>query len=271
MTANKIPISEQDRLFRERVLSLLQSAKRSVEVISGELGAYDFPELRGAAQEAANRGVKIDVYATDPRPDVAGRLRSSGVHVIVGAVRAYDHFLAVDGETVIESVKGGRKTATKVGSRDSVLYTRDPSRAKAVSAYLKFLEGASWGRDPAQLILSFVEELSGDPAALTDVPIAQNLLDLLGMPSTTVSAFMNEALERGRLLGIISPEKRGQKARDPKVANAVVLLSLYLAASAGLTFPSPPSLPGGFYGRSDVERGLRLINTPVRTEPFPQP
>jgi hypothetical protein len=220
VTATKIPQTDQDKTFREDVLDLIRNSRSSVQVIAGELGSYDFPELREAAHDAAARGVKIDVYANEPRPEVIAHLRNAGAHIVVGNLRAWHHYLVVDGKTVIVSLKHGHVGPTKTGTREGVLHRDDPSLASGVAAYLRFLEDASGRASPAEVLSNFVREVGAHPTLARRIPFAENVFSLLGLDAdealalgrTMVDALSvdtadtREALKEGDLATLISNE-----------------------------------------------------------------
>ncbi len=66
MALNKIKRDPTDEDFRSKATALIDSAKKKVLVIAGEIGAYGFPDMKWAAERARERGVSVKVYATDP-------------------------------------------------------------------------------------------------------------------------------------------------------------------------------------------------------------
>ncbi len=270
MTHTRIQATEGDSRFRVEVQSLLQSAKHHIVVISGELGSYDFPELRDAAHAAAARGVKIDVYASEPRIEVVQRLRDAGAHVVVGPIRSRDHFLAVDDARVIVSLKHGRQGPTKSGTREGTAnHADDIARARGVDFYFKFLRGFAQGRPPLQLVREVLERYSSDPAAFAGIPIGDDLLGVLGVPQTSLESLTREVIERGRLLGLVSAASAANKESGMIAQNGLMLLSLFIATSIGMELPLTPAVTGGIYETRDVERAYRLIRTPLKVEPVP--
>jgi hypothetical protein len=212
MAGSKIPISDEDQFFRAQVLELLRSAHHHVVVISGELGSYDFPELREAAHAATERGVKIEVYANEPRREVVEHLRGAGAKVAIGDLRAWHHYMVVDDQMVIESLKYGRLGPTKTGTREGVRHGTDPSFAKAILTYLDFLEDVA-GRVPTYQVLSeFVREASAQQALVQRIPFAENVYSALGLDS-------REALAQGKSSfdafdGALSHIEGGPSARE---------------------------------------------------------
>jgi hypothetical protein len=271
MSGTKIPKSEEDRLFRETVLAFLRSATRHVVVISGELGSYDFPELGAAAHEAVARGVRIDVYASEPRPSIVQTLRASGAHVVVGSIRAHDHFLAVDDERVVVSLKHGKKGPTRPGSREGFTAPKNPAEARGVDEYFRFLQEFANGTPPDELVRQTLERFAEDPEALAGVPVGQDILGILGSPGSAVTEIMSKVADQGRRLGLAptSPDPRAEM----RLRNSLVMLSLYVATAAGMSLPPAQTMTGGCYARTDLERAIRIVRTPVRVvgEPLQNP
>jgi hypothetical protein len=115
--------------------------------------------MRNAAEEAAERGVKIDVYATSPDRDIINRLIHNGINVYTGEEIPREHFMIIDNKKVIISYKErGRKIPTPMGDRKGKL-TDTQKEVKQRSVRFEKLkkeakkEGLS-GVDPLQRILN---------------------------------------------------------------------------------------------------------------------
>jgi len=136
----EIEPSTSDEKFRKAVKEAIDSAKNEVVVITGELGSYRFPELKQAAQQALDRGVKIKVYATEAAPsdDVAEIIKSGG-ELYIGKIRANNHYLVIDKKMVIVSEKEGIEAPTKIGTRIARLYKDKPVEAKRIVTFLNDL------------------------------------------------------------------------------------------------------------------------------------
>src|SRR5438132_4985331 len=59
-----------DEDFRRKVAKLIDYAKDEIIVITGEISACGFPDLKWAAERARERGVTVKVYASKPSPDI---------------------------------------------------------------------------------------------------------------------------------------------------------------------------------------------------------
>ena len=139
-----------DENFRRDAAKLIDSAKREVLVIAGEIGAYGFPDLKWAAERARKKGVSVKVYATNPPQHVVNGLLAKGIEVYRGP-RMRDHYLVVDSKSFIHSKPHG----PIVGKREGEVYVNKPAAAsKIVKHFEKLLENAKpitkvdWKRDP---------------------------------------------------------------------------------------------------------------------------
>jgi hypothetical protein len=92
--------------FRRIVRQRLDSAKRSIKVITGEFSAFsNYLELQWAVERAINRGVKFRVYAHSLEPGIARKLMRWGAELYLGSDCGGDHFMIVDGNEVVVSEK----------------------------------------------------------------------------------------------------------------------------------------------------------------------
>jgi phosphatidylserine/phosphatidylglycerophosphate/cardiolipin synthase-like enzyme len=139
-----------DENFRLNAAKLIDSAKKEVLVIAGEIGAYSFPDLKWAAERARKRGVSIKVYATNPPQHVVNGLLAKGIQVYKGPVMK-DHYLIVDSKSFIHS----KPHQPVVGKREGEVYLNKPTAARRVAKHFeklvensKSLTKVDWKRDP---------------------------------------------------------------------------------------------------------------------------
>lgn len=133
MTLERIGESESDEKFRYAVKEDIDSAKKEIIVITGELGSYAFPELKHAIQHALSRGVRTKFYANENVPiDYITDIRENGGEVFIGTFRARDHYLVVDKSTFIVSEKEGLEIPTKIGTRRLIHSSDQPEDAKKI-------------------------------------------------------------------------------------------------------------------------------------------
>jgi 23S rRNA-/tRNA-specific pseudouridylate synthase len=136
MPVQKIERAPSDETFRNRVKESLDAASREIMVISGELGAYEFPELKEAALRALARKVKVRIYAVRPPPDAVQELRESGAEFHLGTRYTDDHYLVIDKKTLIVSKKEkAKKRPTTVGERQGYFYKDEIKKVKAVENF----------------------------------------------------------------------------------------------------------------------------------------
>lgn len=107
-----------DEEFRRHVAKNIRNAKKSVKIVTGEISAYNYFDLRNAAEEAASRRVKIEVYANGPERNIMNRLISHKIDVYIGEENSSEHFMICDYERVIVSKKEeNRIRPTQMGNR----------------------------------------------------------------------------------------------------------------------------------------------------------
>jgi hypothetical protein len=107
-----------DKEFRRKVANSIRDAKKSIKIVTGEISAYNYFDLRNSAEEAANRGVKIEVYANGPETDIMNRLISHEIDVYIGEEDSSEHFMICDDKYVIVSKKDENRTKpTQMGNR----------------------------------------------------------------------------------------------------------------------------------------------------------
>ncbi len=108
---------------------LIDLAKNDIIVITGEINAYAFPDLKWAAERARERGVSVKVYASNPSPDIANGLLARGVEVFIGP-NVKDHFLVADSKSFILS----KPHSPEVGERSGELHENEPEEAAKIKA-----------------------------------------------------------------------------------------------------------------------------------------
>lgn len=128
----QIHASENDEEFRRVTKNLLDSATSEILIITGEIGASFFPELRQSAFGALKRGVRMRVYATSPGQELADDLASKGVELRIGPPTTKDHFMVVDRKAYIVSEKE-TIGPTMVGTRHGRLYLNNPEGANQIA------------------------------------------------------------------------------------------------------------------------------------------
>ena len=107
----------------------------------------------------AERGIKIDVYATFPDRDIINRLIYNGINVYIGKEIPKEHFMIIDNKRVIISHKEkDRKIPTPMGDRTGKL-TDAPREVKKCSLMFERLKKGAIkenisGEDPLQRILN---------------------------------------------------------------------------------------------------------------------
>jgi hypothetical protein len=111
--------SGADMEFRRVVRQRLDSARRSVRVVTGEFSAFsNYLELQWAVERAINRGVKFRVYAHSLDPGIARKLMNWGAELYLGKDCGGDHFMIVDGHDVVVSEK---HAPSSIGERHGYL------------------------------------------------------------------------------------------------------------------------------------------------------
>jgi len=138
-----IPQDPTDEPFRRHTKDLIDSAKKEIIVIAGELGAYSFYDLRQAAEAAADRGVKIRIYASSPERDIVNRLVKHGCEVYLGKERPKDHYMLVDRTSYVISKKSEKKRhETLVGTRLGYKYLNYRTGArKIINLFNRLIKG----------------------------------------------------------------------------------------------------------------------------------
>lgn len=130
----KISRDSTDEDFRRRAAKLIDSAKREIIVITGEISAYGYADLKWAAERARDRNVSVKVYASSPSPEITNSLLARGVEIFIGP-RVKNHYLVVDSKSFILS----NPHAREIGRRTGELHERDPNGAGRVKAQFETL------------------------------------------------------------------------------------------------------------------------------------
>lgn len=145
MQGKAIRSSQFDSEFRKVVLPYVQKAKKSIKIVTGEISAYNYFELRKAAEEAAERGVDIQVYANGPDENISNRLIRHNIDVYTGRKEIdSEHFMIVDDKEVIISQKGrNRRIPTEMGERKGYVIKDDaPEVKKRIKLFRMLLESS---------------------------------------------------------------------------------------------------------------------------------
>jgi len=120
-----------DEDFRRKVAKLIDSAKDEIIVITGEISACGFPDLKWAAERARERGVTVKVYAPKPSPNITNSLLARGIKVFIGP-EVKDHFLVADSKSYILSKPPDPHTGERTGE------VHENEREEAVKIMEKF-------------------------------------------------------------------------------------------------------------------------------------
>jgi sugar-specific transcriptional regulator TrmB len=127
-----------DKKFRGIVEEYIRESNKSIKIVTGEISAYNYFDLRSASEEAASRGVKIDVYASGPHTDIINRLIHHKINVFIGDRDPQEHFMICDERKVIVSIKEKNRTKpTVMGKRIGVI----KDTASEVRKYMEMFEG----------------------------------------------------------------------------------------------------------------------------------
>lgn len=153
-----------DAEFRRTVVESIQKAKKSIRIVTGEIAAYNFYDLRTAVEDAAERSVKIEVYASSPEPDIINRLINNDIDVYVGSEDPRQHFMISDDEQVIISGKDkNRVKPIPLGNRRGTILDSPQEVKKYVKMFTELKSRATKarlsGEDP--LIRALRKPMSG--------------------------------------------------------------------------------------------------------------
>ena len=135
---SRISRDSTDEDFRQKAARLIDSAKNEIIVITGEISAYGFQDLKWAAERARKRGVSVRVYASSPSSDISNGLIARGIEVFIGP-KADNHALVADSKSYILSGPHG----PEIGKRTGELVENEPEEATKIKArFEKLLVGA---------------------------------------------------------------------------------------------------------------------------------
>jgi len=145
-----IPRDFREPQSRREAIELINSADREILLIAGELSAYQYPDLRSAAESAVERGVSFKVYACSPDQDTVNRLLYNGFEVYLLSEKPSNHNMIVDGVSYMKTVTKGKTYLKK--------YINDPAGArklkKKFAMYMKKpREAKIEGEDPLIIAL----------------------------------------------------------------------------------------------------------------------
>lgn len=87
-----------NRDYRDTTARLIDMAEKEIITVVGEIGAYTFLDVRWSLEEAIDRGVRVSIYAFNPRPDIRNRLIELGVKLYLGSEVPPQKYLVVDGK-----------------------------------------------------------------------------------------------------------------------------------------------------------------------------
>jgi len=151
----KISPSPTDEIFRKHVKELIDTAKKEILVIAGELGSYKFPDLKWAMNRALERGVKIRIYASHPNQAIINGLLAKGCQIYIGK-EIKDHYLIVDAKSYIHS----KPHPPILGVREGEAYINEPEKTKEATDKFKQLiskakpqKTIKWNDDPLWIAL----------------------------------------------------------------------------------------------------------------------
>ena len=145
-----------DEAFRQQVVKYIQEASKSIKIVTGEISAYNYLELRNPAEEAADRGIEIDVYATGPDIDIINRLIHNGINVYIGSEDPQEHLMIVDDKKmIISSKEKNRPIPTPMGNRKGQTVVNESRKIKEkISEFQRLKEKAIKkeieGQDPLE-------------------------------------------------------------------------------------------------------------------------
>jgi sugar-specific transcriptional regulator TrmB len=143
MDNKKFGRCHDDEEFKKVMEEALDSAKKEIIVITGEFGAYKFPELKQKVHDALSRNVKMKIYANSPSPSDVKEIKEKGGEFYIGDISSKDHYTIIDNYIVIMSEKDGIEPPTKIGERHGCTY-EDPILAKKIIVYFNDLIASSF-------------------------------------------------------------------------------------------------------------------------------
>lgn len=132
----KIPIKKSlgDEEFRKFCGEMLDSARKNVYIIAGELGSLTFPDLQMATYKASKRpGVKVKMYATEFTPITSRNYAvACGYELFIGKKGLKKHYLVVDEKDFVESLDKEIGKPTIVGERCGWAHYGNRNAAKEI-------------------------------------------------------------------------------------------------------------------------------------------
>ena len=150
LVINRSPLDEE---FRRVVADFLNSARKEVVIVAGELGSLRYSELELALGRAVKRRVAIKVCLARPHPGILNKLILCGCEVFCGEKLPKRHFMVVDRRswTGLEE-----HPPSSVGTRCGKAYIDDPDgaskklqEAEEYFSTAKKVEEPKWEDDPA--------------------------------------------------------------------------------------------------------------------------
>lgn len=134
MRKKRISKSLGDEKFRKYCVELLDSARKSVYIIAGELGSLAFPDLQMATYKASKRsGVKVQMYATKFTPVTSRNYAvACGYDLFIGEEGLKKHYLVVDEKNFVESLDKEIGKPTVIGERCGWAHYDDEKGAKKI-------------------------------------------------------------------------------------------------------------------------------------------
>jgi sugar-specific transcriptional regulator TrmB len=150
MPITKINRSPTDESFRKHVKELIDSARKEILVIAGELGSYRFPDLKWAMNRALERGVKIRIYASHPDQALINGLLAQGCEIHIGK-EIKDHYLIVDARSFVHS----KPHPPILGIREGEACINEPEKTQeTIKKFNQLISKAKqkktvqWSKDP---------------------------------------------------------------------------------------------------------------------------
>ncbi len=147
-----------DSQFRQIVAGEIRNAKNSIKIVTGEISAYDYLDLRNPAEEAARNGIQIEVYASGPNRNIINRLIYNGINVYTGKEVPNEHFMVIDDKRAIISYKQeNRVIPTPMGDRMGMSTDNSDEVSRLLSSFESLKKSAMketiHGQDPLETIL----------------------------------------------------------------------------------------------------------------------
>lgn len=122
-----------DEKFREECVRVIDSAKREIYIIAGELSSLKFDDMRNAVERASIRGVDIHMYATNHAPETfINYAVSRGYELFIGEKGLETHYLLADGKNMVISKYKEVGKITIVGERRGVAHYDNEENGREV-------------------------------------------------------------------------------------------------------------------------------------------